>query len=181
MVYQWLSHDLWSQRFDLSMITATSMHPSFQKPEVLRLLSICMWGCYRISNVNPCLQLRRQPVLLMNSRCIIFWPRNHGVWLPQGERVRYNCWRIFERAFSDGTHEERYIREIVFGKGKKRLIRYWEITTDPATLPANSTGMWWPRKLTFNITKWVISMGCAIGSNMGWSKVRMNWAGPILG
>ena len=64
---------------------------------------------------------------------------NHGVWLPQGERVRYNRWRKFERVFADGKREERYIREIVFGKGKKRLIRYWEITTDPATLPANGT------------------------------------------
>ena len=64
---------------------------------------------------------------------------NHGVWLPEGERVRYNRWRQFERVFTDGKREDRYIREIVFGKGKKRLIRYWEITTDPATLPANGT------------------------------------------
>ena len=64
---------------------------------------------------------------------------NHGVWLPVGERVRHNRWRKFERVFSDGKREERYIREIVFGKGRKRLIRYWEITTDPATLPANGT------------------------------------------
>lgn len=64
---------------------------------------------------------------------------NHGVWLPQGERVRYNRWRKFERVFSDGKCEERYIREIIFGKGKKRRLRYWEITTDPATLPSNAT------------------------------------------
>jgi SRSO17 transposase len=64
---------------------------------------------------------------------------NHGVWLPQGERVRYNRWRKFERVFADGQREDRYIREIVFGKGKQRSIRYWEITTDPAMLPANGT------------------------------------------
>lgn len=33
--------------------------------------------------------------------------------------------------------EPRYIREIIFGKRKNRT--YWEITTDPETLPANST------------------------------------------
>lgn len=64
---------------------------------------------------------------------------NHGVWLPKGERVRYSRWRQFERVFTDGKREDRYIREVVFGKGKKRLIRYWEITTDPDTLPANGT------------------------------------------
>ncbi|MEO1147879.1 MAG: IS701 family transposase [Cyanobacteria bacterium J06638_22] len=64
---------------------------------------------------------------------------NHGVWLPRGERVRYNRWRKFERVFTDGKRADRYIREIVFGRGKKRLIRYWEITTDPATRPVNGT------------------------------------------
>lgn len=62
---------------------------------------------------------------------------NHGVWLPQGQRVRHNRWRKFDRVFSDATKEVRYVREIVFGK--KRYRRYWEITTDPETLPPNST------------------------------------------
>ena len=62
---------------------------------------------------------------------------NHGVWLPQGARVRTNHWRRFQRRFADGTSETRYIREIIFGKRGQR--RYWQITTDPETLPANST------------------------------------------
>ena len=33
--------------------------------------------------------------------------------------------------------ETRYIREIVYGKRNK--ITYWEITTDPETMPENST------------------------------------------
>jgi len=61
---------------------------------------------------------------------------NHGVWLPQGEKVRYNQWRP-NRIFSDGKQEKRYIREIVFGK--RRPIQYWQVTTDPETLPQNST------------------------------------------
>jgi len=47
---------------------------------------------------------------------------NHGVWLPQGEKVRYNQWRPYNRIFSDGKQEKRYIREIVFGK--RRPIQY---------------------------------------------------------
>jgi SRSO17 transposase len=62
---------------------------------------------------------------------------NHGVWLPQGQRVRQNRWRKFNRIFSDGTQEIRFVREIVFGK--KGYRRYWEVTTDPETLPDNST------------------------------------------
>ncbi len=62
---------------------------------------------------------------------------NHGVWLPQGQSVRYNKWRTFDRVFSNGKTEVRYIREIIFGK--RREIRYWQITTDPEKLPKNSS------------------------------------------
>lgn len=63
--------------------------------------------------------------------------RNHGVWLPKGQTVRCNRWRKFDRTFSNGNQEVRYVREIIFGK--KRNRRFWEITTDPETMPENST------------------------------------------
>ncbi|BCL38128.1 IS701 family transposase [Nostoc sp. MS1] len=62
---------------------------------------------------------------------------NHGVWLPAGQSVRANKWCKFERTFSNQKSETRYIREIVYGK--KGAITYWEITTDPETMPENST------------------------------------------
>lgn len=62
---------------------------------------------------------------------------NHGVWLPQHQKVRSNKWHKFSRVFSDGRAEIRYSREIIYGK--RRIITYWEITTDPETLPDNST------------------------------------------
>ena len=62
---------------------------------------------------------------------------NHGVWLPKGQKVRSNNWREFERTFSDGSTETRYIREIIFGK--RRQQQFWQITTDIDTLPDNST------------------------------------------
>ena len=62
---------------------------------------------------------------------------NHGVWMPSNQRVRANRWCKFERIFSDQTSETRYIREIIFGKRNSRT--YWEITTDPETMPENST------------------------------------------
>ena len=62
---------------------------------------------------------------------------NHAVWLPAEESVRANKWCKFERTFSNQKSETRYIREIVYGK--KRATTYWEITTDPETMPENST------------------------------------------
>lgn len=62
---------------------------------------------------------------------------NHGVWLPANQRVRANKWCKFARTFSNQKSETRYIREIIYGK--KRAISYWEITTDPKTMPKNST------------------------------------------
>ena len=48
---------------------------------------------------------------------------DYEVWLPQGQRVRQNRWRGFERIFSNGKQENRYIREIIFGK--RRAIQYY--------------------------------------------------------
>ena len=62
---------------------------------------------------------------------------NHGVLMPSSQRVRANKWSKFERIFSNQTSETRYIREIIFGKRRKRT--YWEITTAPETMPENST------------------------------------------
>ena len=62
---------------------------------------------------------------------------NHGVWLPQEQRVRANKWCKFQRTFSNQKSETRYIREIIFGQRKEKT--YWETTTDPKTMPDNST------------------------------------------
>jgi SRSO17 transposase len=52
--------------------------------------------------------------------------------------VRANKWRKFERSLDDGSREIRPIREIIYGK--KRALRYWEITRDIDTISENSTG-----------------------------------------
>jgi SRSO17 transposase len=62
---------------------------------------------------------------------------NHGVWLSSEQKVRANKWSKFKRTFSNQTSEIRYIREIIYGKRSPRT--YWEITTDPETMPENST------------------------------------------
>lgn len=40
----------------------------------------------------------------------------NGIVAVTGQKVRYNRWRPYNRIFSDGKQEKRYIQEIVFGK-----------------------------------------------------------------
>ena len=62
---------------------------------------------------------------------------NHGVRMPQEHEVTAEPWVQFKRTFSNGESEVRYRREIIYGT--RRTVRYWQLTTDPQTLPENST------------------------------------------
>jgi SRSO17 transposase len=62
---------------------------------------------------------------------------NHSLLMGPRQRVRRNRWHTFNRIHSDGEREKRYIREIIFGK--RRKLRYWEITTDKETIPEETT------------------------------------------
>jgi SRSO17 transposase len=62
---------------------------------------------------------------------------NHGVWLPPGQKVRITRWRRWERTFSDGTSETRFIREVVYGV--RGPIRFYQLTSDPEKLPVATT------------------------------------------
>ena len=62
---------------------------------------------------------------------------NHGVRMPQEQEVTAEPWVQFRRTFSNGESEVRYRREIIYGT--RRTVRYWQLTTDPQTLPENST------------------------------------------
>jgi len=76
--------------------------------------------------------------LLYKLAYIVSLRSNHGVWLPCHQRVIANKWCQFERVFSEVVKSEnRYIREIIYGK--KGAVTYWQITTDPETMPSNST------------------------------------------
>jgi SRSO17 transposase len=63
---------------------------------------------------------------------------NHAVWLLPGQRVRQTRFRPFERVFTDGSRQQRFIRETVYGT--RQAVRYYPITTDPATLPPRRPG-----------------------------------------
>ena len=93
------------------------------------VLADCLYGQSESNFISVLNELKLEFVVAIRS--------DYGVLLPAGQRVRYNRWRAFERVFSNGEQETRYIREIIFGK--RVAIQYWQITTDPETLPKNCT------------------------------------------
>jgi SRSO17 transposase len=104
---------------------------------------------------------------------------NHAVWLPQDQTVRHNRWRAFDRIFSDGKKQTRYIREIIFGK--RREVQYWQITTDSETLPESSTwyvmtkvpGIKYKEVGNFYLRNWV-EYGLKQSKNeLGWADFRV--------
>lgn len=58
---------------------------------------------------------------------------NHGEWLGPSQHIRKTRWRPFKRVFTHGSSEQRFIRETIYGS--RRPMRYYQITTDPTTLP----------------------------------------------
>jgi SRSO17 transposase len=58
---------------------------------------------------------------------------NHPVWLLPGQRLRYNRWRAYEQKLSHREAEQRFIREIIFGK--RYSIRYYQISKSSDSNP----------------------------------------------
>ncbi len=88
--------------------------------KIQRVVSDSLYGESHSSFVSTLEKLEIQYAVGIRS--------NHGVWLPEEASVRTNRWRRFEHRRWDGKQEERYIREIVYGK--RGEIRYWEIKTN---------------------------------------------------
>lgn len=93
------------------------------------VLADSLYGESRINFVNVLDELQLPYILAIRS--------NHALWLPQDQEVYQQPWQTFQRTFSNGQRETRYMAEVVYGH--RRRQQYWLLTTDPATLPENST------------------------------------------
>jgi SRSO17 transposase len=62
---------------------------------------------------------------------------NHGVWMLPGQRIRQTRWRPFDRVFTDGSTEQRCIRETI--SGTRHAVREFPLPTAPQTLPPKTT------------------------------------------
>jgi SRSO17 transposase len=93
------------------------------------VLADSLYGESKTNFVNVLDELNLPYILAIRS--------NHALWLPEDQEVYQEPWQTFERTFSNGTTEVRYMCEIVYGKRHRK--QYWLLTTDPQTLPDNST------------------------------------------
>lgn len=107
---------------------------------------------------------------------------NHSVRLPKEEQVRANRWRPFIRTFTDGSEEQRFIREIVFGKRRKNIPRYYQMTTDPETMPKNSTvyvktnityDIWDDAGDLYGLRTWIEYGFKEAKNELGWNQFRL--------
>ena len=111
---------------------------------------------------------------------------NHGVWMLPGQRLRRTRWRPFLRVFTDGSGEQRFIRETIFGH--RQGVRYFQITTDPVTLPREST---WdlmtnlPGQIertvgnTFGLRTWIEYGFKHAKDELGWADYRLTDAASM--
>jgi SRSO17 transposase len=114
---------------------------------------------------------------------------NHPVWtFPgfSGERKRYTRWRAYERTFADGSSEQRFLREIVFGR--RTPTRYYQLTTDPVRQPEETT---WYLKTnlagkiersvgnTFGLRTWIEYGFKQAKDELGWADYRLTDAQSI--
>lgn len=93
------------------------------------VLADSLYGESKVNFVNVLDELKLPYILAIRS--------NHALWLPQDQEVYQEPWQRFERTFSNGTTEVRYMAEVIYGKRQRK--QYWLLTTDPETLPDNST------------------------------------------
>jgi len=64
----------------------------------------------------------------MHIKYVVAIRRNHKAWLNQ-EEVTYSDWQTFDRVFSDGKEQTRFIQEIIC-PGSRGEVRYWKITSN---------------------------------------------------
>jgi SRSO17 transposase len=93
------------------------------------VLADSLYGESKVNFVDVLDQLKLPYILAIRS--------NHALWLPQEQEVYQQPWQTFERTFSNGNTEVRYMAEVIYGKRHRK--QYWLLTTDPQTLPDNST------------------------------------------
>jgi SRSO17 transposase len=114
---------------------------------------------------------------------------NHGVWMLPGQRIRRTRWRPCERLFSDGTSQERFIRETIFGtRQPAQPVRYYQVTTDPETLPPETTGDLMTNQPgniertvgnTFGLRTWIEYGFKHAKDDLGWADYRLTDSAAI--
>ncbi len=106
---------------------------------------------------------------------------NHPVWLLPGQRVRYNRWRAYEQKLSHRQPEQRFIREIIFGK--RHPIRYYQISKSSDSEPKPEDTWFIMTNLSGNIQlkvaqlyslrNWIEYGFKQVKNELGWADFRL--------
>lgn len=123
----------------------------------------------------------------LGLRYVVAIRSTHGVWMETRERIRTTPWRAFERVFTDGSSQQRYLQETIFGR--RRAIRYFQITTDPVHRPSESTWQLMtnlPGQIedsvgnTFGLRTWIEYGFKQAKDELGWADFRLTDAASIV-
>lgn len=111
---------------------------------------------------------------------------NHSVLMPKGWKVRYNRWHGYQQALSHRQSEQRWIREIIFGKPRK--VRFFQITKGEVADPCGDS--WYimtnlkgkvHRELArlYSLRNWIEYGFKQVKNELGWADFRLTDYGSI--
>jgi SRSO17 transposase len=116
-----------------------------------------------------------------NLKFIVAIRSNHGVLMMPGQRVRYNRWKSYQQKLQQRQSETRYIREIIFGKRRKR--RYYQISKRDVPDPSGEESWYIMTNLEGDIIKevgvlyslrnWIEYAFKQIKDELGWNNFRL--------
>jgi SRSO17 transposase len=73
-----------------------------------------LYGERKLNCVHVLDELKLPDILAQRVRS------NHALWLPQDQGVYQEPWQTFERPFSNGTTDTRYMAEVIYGKRHRK-------------------------------------------------------------
>ncbi len=111
---------------------------------------------------------------------------NHPVLMPKGWKVRYNRWHGYQQLLSHRQSEQRWIREIIFGKPRK--VRFFQITKGEIADPYGDS--WYimtnlkgkvQRRLArlYSLRNWIEYGFKQVKNELGWADFRLTDYGSI--
>jgi SRSO17 transposase len=105
---------------------------------------------------------------------------NHGVWLPPDQHVYCKDWIPYDQPLAHRPTEHRYIREIIFGK--RRAIRYYQITKGSTETPSKANSWQIMTNLTgdiqldvakrYTLRTWIEYGFKQVKNELGWHDYR---------
>jgi len=117
----------------------------------------------------------------LNLQFIVAIRSNHTVLMSPGARVRYNRWHGYLQQLSHRQPEQRFIREIIFGK--RRSLRYFQITKDDSPDPQGDNSWYIMTNLQgkietaiaqmYSMRMWIEYGFKQVKNELGWADFRL--------